>query len=186
MRIWLLAVTATALVFACDVAKAQTVTSVKVDVREADIDMFSPDVAFDDSVPTPAEFLGFELGHEPVRHHQLVDYIRHVAELSDRLTVETIGYSHERRPILQLVATSPENHARIDEIKAQHVALTEPGSGQAVTADMPIVTWINYGVHGAEASGMDASLPFVYHLAAAQGEAIDRVLSESVRSEERL
>nr|MDJ0906938.1 M14 family zinc carboxypeptidase [Woeseiaceae bacterium] len=177
MRTWLLAVMATTFVFASSVVAAQTVT---IDVRDADADMFSPDVAFDDSIPTPAEFLGFKLGHEPVRHHQLVDYVRHVAGLSDRLTVETIGYSHERRPILFLVATSPENHARIDAIKAQHVALTEPASGQGVTDDMPIVTWLNYGVHGAEASGMDASLPFVYHLAAAQGEAIERVLDESV------
>lgn len=180
MRIRLLAVMATACVFVCGVATAQTVTSVTVDVRDADVDMFSPDLTFDDAIPTPAEFLGFELGHEPVRHHQLVDYIRHVAELSDRLTVETIGYSHERRPILFVVATSPENHARIDEIRAQHVALTEPGSGQDVTDDMPIVTWLNYGVHGAEASGMDAALPFVFHLAAAEGEAIERVLNESV------
>ena len=177
MRTWLLAVMATTFVLACNVSTAQTVT---VDVRAADADMFSPDVAFDESIPTPAEFLGFQLGHEPVRHHQLVDYIRHVAGLSDRLTVETIGYSHERRPILFLVATSTENHARIDEIKAKHVALTEPASGQGVTDDMPIVTWLNYGVHGAEASGMDASLPFVYHLAAAQGDAIERVLDESV------
>ena len=180
MRIRLLAVMATACVFVCGVATAQTVTSVKTDVRDADVDMFPPDISFDDAIPTPAEFLGFQLGHEPVRHHQLVDYIRHVAELSDRLTVETIGYSHERRPILFVVATSPENHARIDEIRAQHVALTEPGSGQDVSDDMPIVTWLNYGVHGAEASAMDASLPFVYHLAAAEGEAIERVLNESV------
>jgi len=180
MRIRLLAVTATAFVFVCGVAAAQTATSVKVDVRDADLDMFSSDITFDDAIPTPAEFLGFQLGHEPVRHHQLVDYIRHVAELSDRLTVETIGYSHERRPILFVVATSPGNHARIDDIRAQHVALTEPGSGQDITDDTPVVTWINYGVHGAEASGMDASLPFVYHLAAAEGQAIERVLDESV------
>ncbi len=178
MRIWLLVMMAS--LYFCSPTAAQTVTSVKVDVRDADNDMFSPDIAFDDAIPTPAEFLGFQLGHEPVRHHQLVDYIRHVAKLSDRLTIETIGYSHERRPILFLVATSPENHANIDEIKAQHVALTEPGSGQRVTDNMPIVTWINYGVHGAEASAMDASLPFVYHLAAAQGDAIERTLNESV------
>ena len=45
---------------------------------------------------------------------------------------------------------------------------------------MPVVTWINYGVHGAEESGMDASLPFVYHLAAAQDPKLDDVLDKSV------
>ena len=62
-----------------------------------------------------------------------------------------------------------------NDIRAQHVALTEPGQNQAVTDDMPMVTWINYGVHGAESSGMDASLPTVYYLAAAQGATTNRV-----------
>ena len=174
MRAWLSALVSIALLFVYGVSTAQ------VDVRDADAEMFPADVTFDASIPTPAEFLGFELGHEPVRHHQLVDYIRSVAALSDRLTVETIGYTHERRPILFVVATSQDNHARLEDIRTEHVALTEPASGQNISDDMPVVTWINYGVHGAESSGMDAALPFVYHLAAAQGEAIERVLDESV------
>ncbi len=151
-----------------------------IDVRDADAEMYPANVSYDASVPTPESFLGFELGAHPVRHHQLVDYITTVAEASDRMTVEVIGYSHERRPILFLVVSSPENHARIDDIRAQHVARTEPGQSQDHDADAPIVTWLNYGVHGAEASGMDASLPFVYYLAAAQGDGIERILADSV------
>ena len=128
----------------------------------------------------PRVYSGHELGAAPVRHHKLVEYITTVANLSDRLTVETIGYTHERRPILFVVATSPDNHSRLDEIREQHVALTEPGSGKSITTDMPIVTWLNYGVHGAEASGMDASLPFIYYLAAAQSPELERMLDESV------
>ena len=156
------------------------IATAAADVRSADAEMFAADTQFDASIPTPEQFLGFRLGDEPVRHHQLIDYIRHVAALSDRLTVETIGYSHERRPILFVVATSPDNHARLDDIRLQHIALTEPSSNQSVESGMPVVTWLNYGVHGAESSGMDAALPFVYHLAAAQGNAIERVLDESV------
>lgn len=154
----------------------------EVDVRDADAAMYPDDVSYDDAIPTPADFLGFELGRHPVRHHQLVDYLRTVAGLSDRLSVETIGYSHERRPILFLVATSPDNQARIDDIRARHVALSEPGADRdrTVTDDMPVVTWLNYGVHGAESSGLDAAVPFVYWLAAARGEAVDRVLERSV------
>lgn len=154
--------------------------SADIDPRDADADMFPADVQFNASIPTPESFLGFKLGEQPVRHHQLVDYISRLAGLSDRLSVEVIGYTHERRPILFVVATSAENHSRIDAIRAQHIALTEPGQAQAVTDDMPMVTWLNYGVHGAESSGMDASLPFIYYLAAAEGELIERVLNDSV------
>lgn len=181
MRGSLSAVLATVIfLFCCGAAVAEEITAVHVDPREADAVMFSPDITFDASIPTPEAFLGFKLGEHAVRTDQLVDYLRQVAALSDRLTVETIGYSHERRPILFLVATSEENHARLDEIRAAHVALSEPLSGQTVEDGMPVVTWINYGVHGAESSGFDAALPFVYHLAAAQGPEIERVLADSV------
>jgi hypothetical protein len=152
----------------------------EVDVRDADIDMFPADVTYDPAIPTPESVLGHKLGLEPVRHHKLVEYITTVANLSERMSIEVIGYTHERRPILFVVATSEENHVRLDDIKAQHVALTEPARDQAVNDDMPMVTWLNYGVHGAESSGMDASLPFIYYLAAAQGEDIDRILADSV------
>lgn len=155
-------------------------TSAQEAAFDPDAEMFPADVQYDARIPTPAQFLGRPLGAAPVRHHELVEYINKVAGLSDRLSVEVIGYSHERRPILFVVATSPENQARIDDIRTQHIALTEPALRQSVTADMPVITWLNYGVHGAEASGMDASLPTVYYLAAAQGAKVDQLLSGSV------
>jgi hypothetical protein len=136
--------------------------------------------AYNPAVPTPEDVIGHALGKAPVRHHKLVEYIRQIAEASPRMTVETIGYSHERRPILFIVVTSPQNHARLDDIRAAHIRLTDPASGVAPEAGMPVVTWLNYGVHGAEASGMDAALPSLYHLAAAEGEAIEAVLRDSV------
>jgi hypothetical protein len=150
------------------------------DVREADAEMYPSDVRYDASVPTPEDALGHELGSAPVRHHQLVDYITAVAEQSDRMSLEVIGHTHERRPILFLVVTSPANHARLEGLKREHLRLSEPNDNQDVTDDMPVVTWLNYGVHGAESSGMDAALPTVYHLAAAQGADIERMLDESI------
>lgn len=147
---------------------------------DPDAEMYPADVQYDPLIPTPEQFLGRPLGSAPVRHHELVEYINKVADLSDRLTVEVIGYSHERRPILFVVATSVANQARIEDIRSQHVALTEPAINEQITADMPVVTWLNYGVHGAESSGMDASLPTVYYLAAAQGAAVDWLLAGSV------
>ncbi|MDX1515192.1 MAG: M14 family zinc carboxypeptidase [Woeseiaceae bacterium] len=151
-----------------------------IDPRAADADMYPATVRYDPAIPTPESVLGHELGNEPVRHHKLVEYFTTVAGRSDRLSLEVIGYSHERRPILFAIVTSPGNHARLDEILARHRALSEPGTPQPVLAEQPVVTWINYGVHGAESSGMDAALPFLYYLAAAQGEAIERMLDDSV------
>ncbi len=149
-------------------------------VRDSDSVMFPSDITYDARFPTPETFLGHALGAGPVRHHQLVEYLQTIASMSDRMSVEIIGYSHEQRPILYLVITSPSNHEKIGEIRDKHVALTEPSMNQNVDDDMPVVTWLNYGVHGAESAGMDAALPTIYYLAAAQGPAIQQILEDSV------
>ena len=49
-----------------------------------------------------------------------------------------------------------------------------------VAEDMPVITWLNYGVHGAEVSSTDSSMAVAYHLAAAQGPEIEETLKNSV------
>ncbi len=145
-----------------------------------DLDYFLiKDVTYNTAIPKPSWVLTRGLGEQPVRHDQLVQYLRSVAAASDRISIETIARTHEGRPVLFLVVTSPENHGRLDDIRAAHVARTQ-GSGSAVGADDPVVTWVNYGVHGAEASGMDAVIPTVYTLAAGEGPRIDALLKDSV------
>jgi len=145
------------------------------------LDYFTPEnVTYDAAVPTPESVIGHELGEKPVRHDMMVRFLRAAAEASDRLSIETIGYSHEGRPIEFLVATAPENHDRLEEIRRQHRALADPDAEDPPVDDLPVVTWLNYGVHGAESAGMDAAIPAVYHLAAAQDEGTERALRESV------
>ncbi|MEM1175126.1 MAG: M14 family zinc carboxypeptidase [Pseudomonadota bacterium] len=150
------------------------------DDRDIQVEMFPADVTYDPAIPTPESFLGFKLGVQPVRHHQMVEYITMVAEQSPRLSVEVIGYSHERRPILFVVATSEENRANLNEIREQHRRLSGDGEPPADLDDMPMVTWVNYGVHGSEASSMDTALPFIYHLAAAKDSETEAILDNSV------
>lgn len=142
------------------------------------IDYFrTPNTDYDPKITTPDEFLGFGLGDRPVRHDALVSYLRLLERQSDRITTETIGFTHEGRPILFFTITSPENHARLEDIRREHLARL---STTADDENVPAVVWLHYGVHGAESSGMDASLPTLYHLAAARGEAIDQTLRDAV------
>jgi murein tripeptide amidase MpaA len=43
-----------------------------------------------------------------------------------------------------------------------------------------MVLWINFGVHGAEPSSMDAAIPLLYHFAAGSGAQIDTMLDNAV------
>lgn len=149
---------------------------------KASMDYYLPqDVTYDSSIPTPEEVLGTVPGEWHVRHDQLVKYMRAVAEASDRVSIQKFGETYEDRSLVYLTITSPENHANIDQIRENHVALTNPDrSDQLNTSTMPIVLYMGYSIHGDESSGSNASMLMAYYLAAAQGAKVDRNLKNSV------
>jgi hypothetical protein len=134
-------------------------------------------VDYDPSITVFEDHAGYEIGERVVRYHDMVGYVSYLAGASDRLSVQEIGRSHQGRAILQFVITSPQNHARLEEIRQAHLARLR---GDAEPDSAPIVVWINYGVHGAETSSMDAAIPFLHHFAAARGEAIEEILANTV------
>ncbi len=146
-----------------------------------DLDYYLPDdVTYDPSIPTPKSVVGHEVGDWHITHDKLAMYMNALANASDRITIENRGSSFEGRPILLLTITSPANHANIDQIRRDHVALTESGSGSLNTANMPVVVYQGFSIHGNEPSGSNASLAAAYYLAAAQGPKIDDLLSNTV------
>ncbi len=149
---------------------------------QVDLSYYLPaGLTYNPEVPTPKEVIGFHPGEWHVGHDQLVYYMRNIANSSDRVIIEEIGRTYENRPLVQLIITSEANHARLEEIRTQHVLLSDPArSGGLNTESMPIVIWLGYSVHGNEASGANASLLTAYHLAAAQGAEIDELLENAV------
>jgi hypothetical protein len=144
----------------------------------APIDFFHvEDIAYDESVPAPEDHFGYEIGELPVRFADMTQYLAHIAESSDRIDMEIIGYSHERRPIITYTVSSPENLANLETIKDNHHARLR---GESAPDSAPMVLWINYGVHGAETSSMDAAIPLLYHFASAQGDAVETMLNDAV------
>jgi len=136
--------------------------------------------AYDDKLPRPASVLGYEVGEWHVRHDQIIEYFRMLAAASPRMSIETIGHTHEKRPLLLATITSPRNLARIDEIRERHLAALSGEEDTKKDADRPVVIWMGYSVHGNESSGGNSSLLLAYHLAAAKGKAIDRLLDDAV------
>lgn len=135
-----------------------------------------PGVAYDPSMPKPADVLGWEVGEWHVRHDQLVQWFRTLAGASPRMQLSEYGRTHEERPLLLAAVSSPANLARLEEIREAHVRSVLEGT----ESDGPTVVWMGYGVHGNESSASNASLLFGYHLAAAQGDEIERYLEQTV------
>jgi len=138
-------------------------------------------IKYDPKVPTPKEFLGYEVGDWHVGHDQLVYYMRAVADASERVTIKTFARTYEGRPLVLLTITSPENHKQIDKIKREHVQLTDPNKSKDLDIEnMPVVLYQGYSIHGNEASGSNAALLYAYYLAAAQGDKVEDRLKNTV------
>lgn len=146
------------------------------------LDYYLPqDIQYNKDIPTPKEFLGYEVGQWHVGHDQLVYYMKELARVSDRVTIKEFARTYEDRPLVVLTITSPKNHKNIKDIQQQHVELTNPDkSSKLNTKNMPVVTYQGYSIHGNEASGSNAALLYAYYLAAAQGDAINDILDKTV------
>jgi hypothetical protein len=149
--------------------------------KQETIKYFPSDISYDPDFPTPESILGYQVGEWHVSHDQLVYYMKEMARLSDRITIKETGRTYENRPLQLLTITSPENHEKIDQIQADHVALSDPEKSASMDiANMPVVVWLGHSVHGNEPSGSNSSLLTVYHWAAAQGPKIESILENTV------
>ncbi|MFT4586221.1 MAG: hypothetical protein ACI9VS_000012 [Candidatus Binatia bacterium] len=137
-------------------------------------------VEYDPAIPTPKSSLGWDVGEWHVRHDQMVAYMKLLAEKSGRIQIEVIGHTYEQRELLLLTVSSPANLKNIDAIRAEHLKLSQPGSNPKPVAEQPLVLYMGYNVHGDESSAGNSALLVAYHLAAAQGPEIDKLLANAV------
>nr|WP_315472830.1 M14 family metallopeptidase [uncultured Undibacterium sp.] len=124
-----------------------------------------------DKITAPAASLGFELGEWHAHPEQLVAYYKLLASQSPRVQVKIVGYTHERRPILNVIITSPKNQARLAEIEAAR------GRGES---DTPLVVYLGYSVHGNEPSGANAAPAVAWHLASSTDASVNEMLERTV------
>ena len=113
---------------------------------------------------SPDEFLGYQLGDRFTRHHRVIDYFEHVAEISDRVQIEQYGETNEGRPLITAFVASPENMGQLEEIRKNNLRRAGLESGNIEGTSAAIV-WLSYNVHGNESVSMESSMQTLYALA---------------------
>ena len=115
-----------------------------------------------------------------------MDYARRVAAASPRVRLKTYGRTSEGRELMVLIVTSPENHARAAELEARYAKVADPRKldpgedVKKILADLPVVVWLSYNVHGNEASPSECALAVLHRLASADDAETTRWLSEAI------
>jgi len=135
---------------------------------------------FNQTVPSPEEFLGYGIGEHHTRHDLIVAYLTKLAETSDRASLYQYGRTHEGRKLVILTITSADNLSNLDTLKEQHLAFTDPAKNVSNYGDIPIFINLAYNVHGNEPSSSEAALLTAYTFAASNNPEILKYLSNAV------
>ena len=152
-----------------------------VSAQKKALNYFLPEGKYDSSIPTPEEFLGYQVGEWHVSHDQLKFYMRELAEKSDRVQLNEYARTYEGRHLQCLTITSKGNFKNLDKIKKQHQDLADPDKSGKVNIDkLPSVIYQGYSVHGNESSGGNAALLVAYYLAASESSEVKELLENVV------
>lgn len=149
-------------------------SSFALSVHAISVDKFLPaNEIYDETIVKPETSLGFDVGQRHPRHDQVVDYLRYLAQATDRIQIQDIGKTTQFRSQTLLTISSAHNLANLDEILQRRANLSS-------LANDPIVVWLGYSVHGDEISGTNAAMVVAYHLAAAKGDEVQQMLDDVI------
>ena len=135
---------------------------------------------YNKSIPTPASIIGHEVGEFHISHDKLSHYVQEISKVSDRVKLINRGKSYENRTSWLMIITSKSNHSRLEEIREEHLKLSNSKNKDIDVSNMPVVVYQGFSVHGDEPSGSNAALPLMYHLLASDSEETKDLLDNVV------
>ena len=116
-------------------------------------------------IQSPAEFFG-SYGEAFIPHHEVIRYVEHVADVSDRVVWQRYGESTQGRPLGLAIVSAPANLTRLENLKKRQQRALLDTDAPADTS-RPVIVWLSHGVHGNEPGATASALQNLYQLARA-------------------
>jgi hypothetical protein len=146
-----------------------------------------PEPALGQEVPSPESFFGHVMGadRELARWDRLVAYYDTLDALSDRIVVERVGPSTLGHPFLVIFASSPENLAQLDRIRAWNATLQDPRghSGAEIRdaiANGKVVFVQSYGLHSTEVASSQTAAEVAYDFVTRTDDVMAQILDNTL------
>ncbi len=164
------------LTVSCQIAFAQT---------ETKFDFYNRG-PYRENVPKPQGILRFDVGDHHTTYGQMEQVIEAIAKAApDRVKIFDIGTTNEHRMQHIVAISSPENMARLDEIKTTNAKLADPrlttaAEANAIAQNNPSIAWMAYTIHGNESSSFETFMQVIYQLAASNEPATLDILKNNV------
>ena len=143
-------------------------------------DIFDRPPVVNAAIPTPEEVTGVRVGERHWYHYEIVNYLNALAAASPRMmALGEHARSYGGRPLVSYALSTPENLARLDEIKRARSAIIDPEADVNLNTQ-PAVLHMMYSIHGNEPSGANATPLVAYYLNAALDDALLAQLEDVV------
>jgi hypothetical protein len=113
------------------------------------------------SIKTPDDFLGYELGTQFTYQYKAVEYFKYIADLSPMAEYREYGKTYEGRTLGVCFVSTEENLAKLEEYRKNNLIKTGLLKGEFTGKQIPFI-WLSYNVHGNEAVGMEAAMKTLY------------------------
>ena len=147
-----------------------------------------PDTALSaQAIPTPEAFFGHQMGadRQLARWDRLVEYYDMLGARSDRIEVRHVGTSTLGNPFLVIFVSSPQNLARLDELKQMNAILSDPrGHSQAeidrAVENGKVVFLQSYALHSTEVAASQSAAEIMYLFATRTDAEMRQMMDETI------
>lgn len=138
------------------------------------------------AIPTPEDHFGFPMGTDKqlARWDGILEYFTRVADASDRVVIDTAGVTTNGEEFIRITISSPDNLARLDEIRAASKQIADGrisrAEAQAIADRIPATAFINHNIHSTEIGSSQTSVQLVYELASGDDDVTRTILDDVV------
>ncbi|HEX4915928.1 MAG TPA: M14 family zinc carboxypeptidase, partial [Vicinamibacterales bacterium] len=135
----------------------------------------------------PQDFFGHRMGadRELADWPSLQKYFENIAAASDRVELADAGPTTEGRRLIAAIVSSPQNIARLEEIRANALKLADPrtlddASAAAIVERQPVIVAIGMSIHATEIAATQTAPELLHTLATSSDPQIAGVLDNLV------
>ncbi|MEE8305049.1 MAG: M14 metallopeptidase family protein, partial [Candidatus Tectomicrobia bacterium] len=149
--------------------------------------MFWPTQSFGQQIPSPESYFGFQMGADRklARWDKLVEYYNLLGNASPRLRVVNMGPSTLDNPFLALYISTPENLARLEELRQINATLSDPRGkpkseiDRAITEGKAVIVQ-SFGLHSSEVAASQTAAELTYDMITREDEEMMRILQNTI------
>ena len=138
-------------------------------------------------IAAPAEFFGFEIGAdgELARYPKVLEYLRHLADRSDRMRYEQRGTSTNGHPYVLVTLSAKSNLDRLDRLIAINHRLADPrglpeSEAKALAQEGVPFYFLYATIHANEVGNGQAIIEIAHRLAADGSPEVREILDNTV------